>query len=424
LEAGFIELGVHIADVSHFLKYNTPVDRKAQEKATSVYLVEGVEHMLPKQLSENLCSLVPNEDRFAFSVFYTINPAGEITDSRFAKTIIRSDRRFTYTEVERILKEKKGTLSRELCALYTLTKKWRSQRLSHGAIEFDSEEVKIERNTSGFPTAIYTKPTLESMKLIEECMLLANKTVAEFIEKNTRHGRGTGVYRVHDGPQGEKKLFLQTILKELGKTVRTEKGKIPQSELKKVLEESSAGEKEFLRLILLRSMGKAYYTTENAGHYGLGLACYTHFTSPIRRYPDVMVHRVLNSILTKHSLGRGEQRHYMKLCSHSTDMEINAQEAERDSIKRMQVLFMSNKIGQKFSGVITGIVQYGIFVREHTTKAEGFIHARTLSNELMHHDPTRHALRDSRAAFRLGDPIDVLVDSVDPDRGFINYKLA
>lgn len=421
---GGFELGVHIADVSHFIAYDSVIDKKAQEKATSVYLVEGVHHMLPRELSEDVCSLVPHKDRLCFSVIYTVSPSGEITHSRFAKTLIRSDARFSYQHVEKVLHDKKGAFAPELVRLYACTRAWRDKRLQAGAIEFESEEVAVVRDSKGFPIKITTKPQLESMMLIEECMLLANKTVAEYIEKHTRHGAGIGVYRVHDGPHGEKKAFLLTMLRELGKQVRTEKGKIPQSELKHVLKTSTLGEREFLRLILLRSMGKAYYTSENSGHYGLGLKSYTHFTSPIRRYPDIMVHRILNALLTKRPLPRRELRHYVKLCTHATEMEIAAQEAERDSIKNMQVLYMSTKIGKRWEGIITGIVPYGIFVREHATKSEGFIHARTFSNEFLHHDAVKHELSSSTKTYKLGDEVAIVTESVDPDKGFINYRFA
>lgn len=423
LPDGTTSLGVHIADVTHYVLSHSPVDIEAEKKATSVYLLDAVEHMLPRHLSEDRCSLTPGSEKYALSIFFRIDASGLIISSSITQTKIISKHRFTYRQAQEVYERGAGVYHEELNALYKLSRIWRKEREKNGAVEFDSDEVEVIKNQHGIPTSITPKALYESMKVIEECMLLANKTIAEFVLNAYGNKQGIGMYRVHDGPHGEKLLFLLTMLREMKYPVTLVKGKVPARELQQVMKKAQDGERDCLKMILLRSMGKAYYSPVNSGHYALTLPAYTHFTSPIRRYPDICVHRIVKSILSGVRLTGGEIKKLKKIAKHATDMEILAQERERAAIKEMQVQYMKQKIGKKYVGVITGVMPYGIFVREKHSFAEGFIHARALSNEYVHHEPHRHVLRNSKESFSLGKTVQIRVDSVDEEKGFINYAL-
>jgi ribonuclease R len=417
------ELGVHIADVTHYVAFNSPIDMRAQEKATSIYLVNECLPMLPANLSEDVCSLVPNEDRNTFSVFFEINAQGQIRAKRFAKTLIHSKKRFTYAEAQHILDTKKGPLADELLLLAKIAKNIRTDRIKKGGIEFDSDEV-VFTFKDGVPVSLTKKTTLFTMQMIEECMLLANTAVAEVLRDAVKaHKLPLGVYRVHNGPQGEKLQFLKTMLESLRVPFPIRGEKVSSRDLKNVLSHvHKSGIADCVQMVLLRSMGKAEYTTKNTGHFGLGFACYTHFTSPIRRYADVMVHRLLAAYLNSHRIGTGEAQVYTKMCAHALEQEINAQEKERDSIKQTQCQYLANHIGKKCTGHITGVMPFGIFVRDEATMAEGFIHVRSLPEYLTHHEPTR-TLRGKKSSYRLGDPIRFTIVKVDTALNRIDCEL-
>jgi ribonuclease R len=383
---GWYELGVHIADVGHFLPFNSLYDKHAQEKATSIYLVNKCLPMLPPHLSEDACSLVPNQDRNTFSVFFEINDKGGIRKTRFAKTLIHSKKRFTYSEAQHVLDTKKGPLVNELLMLAKIATHVRAERLKKGGVEFTNEEIQFTFDAHGRVVGLKKKEVLFTMQMIEECMLLANTAVAEQLKKAVeQHRLPLGVYRVHDGPKGEKLQFLRTMLSTLRIPLHVHNGRVTSKDLKAVLNEAKKrGIETLAQMLLLRSMGKAEYVTKNTGHFGLGFKAYTHFTSPIRRYADVMVHRLLATYLSRGKLSHAEARSYAKLVTHATEQEINAQEAERDSIKAAQCAFLEKHVGKKCAGTITGVMPFGIFVRDNDTLAEGFIHVRSLPEYLTH----------------------------------------
>jgi ribonuclease R len=430
-EAGWYELGVHIADVSHFVPFNSPVDMRAQEKATSIYLVEECLPMLPPHLSEDACSLVPNEDRNTFSVFFEINEQGHIRKTRFAKTLIHSKKRFTYTTAQHVIDTKKGTLSHELLLLAKITTRIRADRIKHGGIEFNNEEIQFTfkevQTADGVKKQVVglkKKELLFTMQMIEECMLLANVAVAQALKKAVNeHKIPLGVYRVHNGPQGEKLSFLSSMLASLQIPFKLAAGKVTSIELKNVLKVAKQRDLlDCVQMVMLRSMGKAEYVTKNVGHFGLGFPAYTHFTSPIRRYADVMVHRLLYAYLTGSKITAAESQAYTKLVTHATTMEINAQEQERDSIKYHQTQYLANHLGKKCAGHITGVMPFGIFVRDSETMAEGFIHVRSLPDYLTHHEATR-TLRGKKSNYKLGDPIKFKIVKVDTERNRIDCEM-
>lgn len=422
--AGWYELGVHIADVTHFLPLNSPTDLRAQKKATSMYLVNKCLPMLPPHLSENACSLVPGEDRNTFSVFFEMNDVGNIRATRFAKTLIHSKKRFTYKEAQHVLDTGHGPCAHELLLLGKITRALRKERYAHGGIEFESEEIQFSFNDEGDVTAIRKKEVLETMQLVEECMLLANVAVAKVLQKAvTERALPCAVYRVHDGPQGEKLLFLRTMLTTL-RIPLLGRGRVHSKALRAVMERAhERGVEQLVQMVLLRSMGKAEYVTKNTGHFGLGFRVYTHFTSPIRRYADVMVHRLLAAYLTNTKVSNKEAALYSRLVRHVTEQEIQAQEAERESIREYQAAYMEKHVGIRCHGRITGVMPFGIFVRDDATLVEGLIHVRSLPEYMTHHEATK-TLRGHTLEYRLGDPISFTITKVDTDTGRIDCALA
>lgn len=425
LGTDWYELGVHIADVTHFLPFNSPVDKKAQDKATSIYLVDRCIPMLSPHLSEDACSLVPNEDRNTFSVFFEINESGRIRSHRFTKTLIHSKKRFTYSEAQKVLDTGVGPLHRDLETLAGIARHIRTARLAKAGIEFANEEIQFTFDAHGRVTKLEKKQVLFTMQMIEECMLLANVAVAEALKKAVQEKKlPLAVYRVHDGPKGEKLQFLRTMLSTLRIPLTSPQGKVSAKELKKVMHTAtSRGVEPLVQMVLLRSMGKAEYVIKNTGHFGLGFPAYTHFTSPIRRYADVMVHRLLTAYLTGSAVGKAEARAYTRLVTHATEREIQAQEAERDSIKEAQVNYLERHVGKKCTGRITGVMPYGIFVRDDETLAEGFIHVRSLPEYLTHHEATR-SLKGETSHYRLGDAIRFVIKKVDTGLNRIDCELA
>ena len=429
------EIGIHIADVSHYVKPDTHLDKEAYKRGTSVYLVDRVVPMLPEILSNGLCSLRPNEDKYTFSAVFTFNHDGMLIKEWYGKTIINSDYRFTYNEVQHIL-ETNNTLINDdisltsseykipkevlnaLKKLNNVANKLRKERMKEGAISFDRVEVKFKLDKKNNPENVYFKKSREANKLVEEFMLLANKKVATFISKKSNF---LSIFRVHDKPDEEKLSNLKKIVEGLGYAFKlnTQKTNVAINNL---LEECN-GKKEqnLIDTLTLRSMSKAEYTTENVGHYGLAFPYYTHFTSPIRRYPDLIVHRILQNYLSnKKSENKGLLE---EICKHSSHREQLATKAERDSIKYMQTVYMKDKIGRRFKGVITGVTERGLYVEIIDNKCEGMVRLVDMNTDFYHFDLQNHLIKgtNTNKIFRLGDPMSIIVKKVNVQKGFIDF---
>jgi ribonuclease R len=418
------EIGVHIADVTHYLKPQTVLDKEAYQRATSVYMVDRVIPMLPEILSNQLCSLRPNEDKLCFSAVFELDADARIKKEWFGRTIIHSNRRFAYEEVQEILENKKGEFVEELIKTNELATKLRKQRYANGAISFETEEVKFKLDKVGKPTGVYKKIRKEAHMLIEDLMLLANKRVASFIHKIGQKNVPS-VYRVHDQPSQEKLANFSRMANKFGYQIdTTDQRKLARSF--NVLLEKVEGkpEQNFLQTLAIRSMAKAAYTTKNIGHYGLAFDFYTHFTSPIRRYPDVMVHRILADLLNKE-----EQKETDKLeskCKHSSEREINAEAAERASIKYKQVEFLQDKIGETFEGVISGVIEAGIFVELIENKCEGFVTTNSLSDDYYLFDEENYCMRgyNTKKTYTLGQTLKVVVREANLAKRTIDFLIA
>jgi ribonuclease R len=420
LENGNYEIGIHIADVSHYVLENDSIDKEAQERATSIYLVDRVIPMLPEILSNNLCSLRPNEEKLCFSAVFEISSEGEIKNEWFGKTVILSDRRFTYEEAQERLETKEGDYSGELLTLNSIAKIFKDERKSKGAISFHKLETKFKLDEDKKPISLFIKESKDAHKLIEEFMLLANRKVAEFIGKKSL----PFVYRIHDTPNPEKLETLSFFLKSFGYKLQTENKKsIAQSMNKILMDVKGKEEASMVETLTIRTMAKAIYSTENIGHYGLAFNHYTHFTSPIRRYPDVLVHRLLFHYLNNTS--RVDKEPIEKLCKHSSEMEIIASKAERDSIKYMQAVYISNFIGEKLEGIISGVTDFGIFVEVSNTTCEGMIRLKDIQGDFYTYDEKNFCIRGKQtgSVLRIGDKVNVKVRKVNIDKREINLIL-
>ncbi len=429
LEGGSFRIGVHIADVSAYVKEGSIIDREAFTRATSVYLANQVIPMLPEKLSNNLCSLVPNKDRLAFSVFIHVTGNGRVRKYEFARSIINSKRRFTYEEVEKILDAKKGEYAEELLKLWEVASLLRKKRIKDGAIDFDSPEAKFTYDENGKPVDIFIKTRLKSNQLVEECMLLANKTVATHISTMEKKGeRLPFVYRIHDLPDKEKLRTLEEFVRKFGHKLNISQS-ASSKDLQRLLSDvHGTKEENLINEVALRSMAKAVYSPENIGHFGLAFSHYSHFTSPIRRYPDLIVHRLLWEYETSMSDHRRETmlRDLPQICRHCSEREKVASEAERDSIKVMQVEYMRQHIGAEFEGIISGVIQYGIFVELNGILVEGMLNVRDLDDDYYVFDEKQYAMVGQRKGkrLRLGDSIIVKVAKVTPERRQIDFVLA
>lgn len=424
LPDGNYEIGIHIADVSHYVRPGTALDREALARATSVYLVDRTIPMLPEALSNDLCSLKPNVDRLVMSAILTLTPDARIVSAWYGKTVIHSDKRFAYEEAQVVLETGEGPMKDELLLLNSLAKKLLAKRIQEGTLILDTDEVKFELDEHGVPIRAYRKVRVDAHKLIEEFMLLANKKVAEVFKAEEKKD-GIGVYRIHGLPDADKIADFTFLVENLGYTVP--KGPMTPKIFDTLLKElAQAPEKDMITSVLIRSMAKAVYSTKNIGHFGLGFDDYTHFTSPIRRYPDLVVHRMLQAILTHHSIRSKDMKHYEKMMLHSSERERNAADAERASIKYKQVEYMMTRIGSEYLGVITGLTERGLFVEELETKSEGMVQSKELGNDIFVLGERDLALigKKTKKRFRVGDQIKIKVLRADLADRVIDYGLA
>jgi ribonuclease R len=430
LEEGKYEIGVHIADVSHYVQEGTALDREALKRATSIYLVDRTIPMLPEVLSNDVCSLNPNEDKLTFSSVFVMNDKGEVLERWFGRTVIHSDMRFTYESAQGLLDARKGQYFYELDTLNRLAKVLQKEKFMKGAIEFEQEEIKFKLDENGKPIGVYKKERLDTHKLVEEYMLLANREVAKYIhECITKKGKkDTGaIYRIHDIPDKDRMMDLSVFVKALGYKLNTKEGKVTAHDIKFLLKQIAGTPHEALiSTAVIRSMQKAVYSTKNIGHFGLAFDFYTHFTSPIRRYPDVLVHRILARHLHHEPFGDREIHEFQSIAEQSTAREIDAASAERESKKLKQVEYMSDKIGQVFEGTISGVTEWGLYVEEKETKSEGMIKIRDIGNDFYEFDKKTYSIvgQKEKKRFTLGDPIKFKVTGADLDKKTLDFVPA
>jgi len=433
LENGDIEVGIHIADVSHYVRPGTKIDTEAAERATSIYLVDRTIPMLPEVLSNDVCSLNPNQDKLTFSAIFVFSKEAlknnriEIAEEWFGRTVIHSDKRFSYEEAQEVLDKKTGPYHAELEQLNVIAKLLQKERFERGAIAFEKDEVRFELDEFARPIAVHVKARIDTNKLIEDFMLLANRRVAELMSKKDKNIEQTFIYRVHDVPDGDKVKELAAFLKTIGHELKIGPQGVTSKDINKLLNDIKGTEEEgMIQTATIRTMAKAVYATKNIGHFGLSFDHYTHFTSPIRRYPDTMVHRLLATYLEGKKVPKEALQEYEAASRYSSEREQTAAEAERGSIKYKQVEYMKDKVGQTFDGVISGVTKWGLYVEEKESRAEGLVHVKNMANDYYTLDEKTYSLKGDRTGkkYTLGDKVRIKIIRADMEKRMLDYALV
>lgn len=424
LPNGNLEIGIHIADVSHYVKPGDAIDKEAQKRATSIYLVDRTIPMLPEVLSNDVCSLKPNEDRLAFSAVFEISKDADVKSHWFGETIIRSDKRFSYENAQKTIDTKSREYYEELKILNEIAKNLRKKRFEKGSVAFEHDEIRFTLDENGKPIKIEKKKILDTNHLVEEFMLLANKEVARFINKLNRKDL-LFIYRIHDAPDPEKIEELEIFLKAIGYDFNSRGNGVTTNDINNLFKQIKGKPiEDLIKISMIRAMPKAVYSIKNIGHFGLAFKYYTHFTSPIRRYPDLMVHRIMKSqLITGYEIPKNELNKYRQLTLTSTEQEIEAMQAERDSIRYKQVEYMKEHIGEIFDGKITGVADFGIFVEEENTKSEGLVHISKIGDDFYTLDKKTYSIKGEKSgqSFTLGDKVKLKLIAADLDKKTLDF---
>jgi ribonuclease R len=429
LPNGNISIGIHIADVSHYVVEGEPLDLEAKERATSIYLVDRVIPMLPEILSNDLCSLRPNEDRLAFSAIFELTADAEVVDEWYGQTVIHSDKRFSYQDAQEVLDNGAGDYFDELTTMMTLGRKLRQLRYAAGAIAFEQPEVKFELDERGSPIRAYKKDRTETMMMIEDFMLLANREVSKHVNDlgKAKDVTNAFVYRIHDNPNPDRIEELALFVRAMGYEFETEKGLVGAKAINQLMHAvEGKPEENLIKTAAIRSMAKAIYSTKNIGHFGLAFKYYSHFTSPIRRYPDLLAHRLLRKHLDSVNVGPKETGTLEATCLHSSNKEGEATKAERDSIKFKQVEYMMNKIGDEFAGIITGVADWGIYVQEQEALCEGMVKLSSLKGDFYEHEAKKYRIKGQKTGkvYRLGDEVKVRLVRADAEERQLDFEIV